>query len=406
MAKREPGYCFHKPSGQAYIRLAGKAIYLGPYESEESRVKYNRIKAEWLVSRESAIIKHSRGQVTVAELCLAYLSFAAEYYGEESSEYQTLKYVMRPMHELYATLPAADFGVHEFRAARDWWLRTGNRARQYINTQMKRTTRIIKWAVGEGMIPASVHEAIKCVAPLRYGHTSAKEALPISPVDTSTVTKTIEHAPSIIADMINLQLLLGCRPGELVRLTPAMVDRTGDVWVIRLSQHKTAHRGKTRTLYAGKQSQAILVRYLLRDANKPLFSPAEVMESRRAERSARRITPPSCGNRRGTNVKARPNKQPGEAYTTQTYGKAIKYICKIAFPPPDEIKNDPEAVKRWNSDHSWAPNQLRHARATEIRSKYDLEHASSVLGHSDLFITQVYAERDQERALRVAREVG
>lgn len=26
---REPGYCLHKPTGQAYVRLGGKVIYLG-----------------------------------------------------------------------------------------------------------------------------------------------------------------------------------------------------------------------------------------------------------------------------------------------------------------------------------------------------------------------------------------
>lgn len=408
MGNREPGYCHHKPSGQAYIRLDGKPIYLGPYGTEESREKYNRVKAEWLVNRQATAVKHSKEArgATVAELCLAYLDYAAEYYGESSTEYANLKLAVRPLSELYATTPAAEFGVLEFRAVRDWWLKSGDRCRQYINRQMKRTIRIVKWGVGEAMVPPSVHEALKCVAPLREGKTTAKEAPPVLPVDAATVEATIAAAPPILADMIRVQLLLGCRPGELVRLTPAMFDRSGDVWEIRLKQHKTAHRGKVRTLYAGKKAQAILARYLLRGEDKPLFSPREATEIHRAEKEAKRKTRRSCGNRRGTNRKAKPKKQPGEQYTTQSYGQAIHATCRRAFPAPKEIKDDKAAVKRWHIAHRWAPNQLRHTRATEIRSKYDLEHASSVLGHSDLVITQVYAEQDRERALRVAREVG
>ncbi len=42
----------------------------------------------------------------------------------------------------------------------------------------------------------------------------------------------------------------------------------------------------------------------------------------------------------------------------------------------------------------WAPNRLRHARATEIRRTYGLEAAQVILGHAKADVTQVYAERD------------
>ena len=43
---REPGYCRHKPTNQAYVNLGGQVIYLGAYGSEESKERYNRLKAE------------------------------------------------------------------------------------------------------------------------------------------------------------------------------------------------------------------------------------------------------------------------------------------------------------------------------------------------------------------------
>ena len=51
---REPGYCLHKPTGQAYVRFDGKPFYLGEFGSEVSKERYNRLKAEWLVNRHSA----------------------------------------------------------------------------------------------------------------------------------------------------------------------------------------------------------------------------------------------------------------------------------------------------------------------------------------------------------------
>lgn len=47
---REPGYCRHKATNQAYVRLNGRVIYLGEYGSEKSKERYNRLTAEWLVN--------------------------------------------------------------------------------------------------------------------------------------------------------------------------------------------------------------------------------------------------------------------------------------------------------------------------------------------------------------------
>ena len=44
--------------------------------------------------------------------------------------------------------------------------------------------------------------------------------------------------------------------------------------------------------------------------------------------------------------------------------------------------------------------------ATEIRKRFGLEAAQTVLGHSKADVTQIYAERDHALAARVAREVG
>ena len=46
----------------------------------------------------------------------------------------------------------------------------------------------------------------------------------------------------------------------------------------------------------------------------------------------------------------------------RSYGRAIAGACKKAWPAPEEIRGDKEAVKAWDSEHRWSPNQLRHTR--------------------------------------------
>jgi site-specific recombinase XerC len=70
------------------------------------------------------------------------------------------------------------------------------------------------------------------------------------------------------------------------------------------------------------------------------------------------------------------------------------------------IADNQEALAKWLADHRWTPNQLRHSAATEIRRRFGLEAAQTVLGHSKADVTQVYAERDYALAANVARQIG
>ena len=52
--------------------------------------------------------------------------------------------------------------------------------------------------------------------------------------------------------MGRVQLLAGCRPNEVMRMTPRQIDRSGDVWRYQPIKHNNAWRAKTRTIYLGK----------------------------------------------------------------------------------------------------------------------------------------------------------
>ena len=46
-SQQVPAYQRHEASGQAVVKLGGRVVYLGPFGSDESRVRYRREVAEW-----------------------------------------------------------------------------------------------------------------------------------------------------------------------------------------------------------------------------------------------------------------------------------------------------------------------------------------------------------------------
>lgn len=49
-----PQHCHHKPTGQGYVRLNGKALYTGIWGSPESQREYDRLVQEWISGGRAA----------------------------------------------------------------------------------------------------------------------------------------------------------------------------------------------------------------------------------------------------------------------------------------------------------------------------------------------------------------
>jgi integrase len=229
-----------------------------------------------------------------------------------------------------------------------------------------------------------------------------------------------------IAAMVDLQMLTGARCGELVIMRPIDLetDRGDGVWVYRPAVHKTEHLGKQREIFVGPRAQQVLAPFLTnRRVDQFMFSPAEAEEERRAVLTASRTTPMSCGNTVGSNRKQRPERRPGDCYTTESYYVAVRRTCDQAFPPPPHLRPQTgeskkafnqrmtaamrEELRRWQKDHRWFPYRLRHSAATQIRRAAGLEAAQLALGHASAAITDsVYAERDSTKVAEVMRRIG
>lgn len=398
-----PKYRRHRATGQAVVTLSGKDHYLGPYGSKASKVEYDRLIGEWLVAGRQT--KPSEGDgLTVTEVVAAYWQFAQGYYrkdGEPSGSLHGIKVALRLLRRHYGHTPACDFGPLALAALRQRLIDDGD-SRTYINDHMGRFRRVFKWAASQQLVPISVYQGLTTVTGLRKGRSAARETEPIGPVSDELVELTAAHMPPVIADMVRFQRATGARPAEICMIRPTDIDRTKETWSYRPKRHKTEHHGRPRVVFIGPRGQEILRPYLLRDAESYCFSPAESEANRKSELRARRKTKvqPSQQDR----SKSAPRLQPGDRYTTCSYRRAIHRACEAANRAAH--KANPEIALDEVLVPCWSPNRLRHSAATEIRAKFGLEAAATVLGHVKADVTQLYAERDLAKAASVMREVG
>jgi integrase len=355
-----PTYGLHKPTGQARCYVNGKTVYLGKYGSEESRIRFGEIVGK-LVSGQifDPIARTKSGSTTcgesedpgpsVAELCVVFLTHAETHYvknGKQTSEVHILKSAMSPLKELYGMLPAKDFGPLALKAVRAKMIESGW-CRGTINAAMSRIRRIFKHAIANELIEPSVLQKLQAVAPLLAGRTEAHDNAPRTAVSDKDINRVRKEVSTLIKDLIDIQRLVGARSGELLKLTSGILDRTGDVWVAELSDHKTRHHGQSRTLYFGPKAQLILKKYLSADPNKRLFK-----------------------------------------ITGAAYRRAITRAC-------DRLK-----IERW------VPHQLRHTNADTVREEFGLEHTQAVLGHAKANMSEHYAKASGKKAAEVARRIG
>lgn len=383
-----PNYCRHRATDQACVTLSGSRIYLGRYGTAASKAAYDRVVGEWIAG--GRMVTESPGCIPLSRLMVLYLKFAESHYqknGTPTSEVLGIKAALRFL-KSYMKEPADTFGPLALKAIRNKMVESGL-ARTTVNRGIDKIRRMFRWGASEQLVSPDIATALGMVEGLRAGKTKARETAPVLPVDDATVEATLLHLPAVVADLVRLQRLCGMRPAEVCMMRPVDIDRSGEVWIYRPQHHKTEHHGRRREVAIGPQGQAVLLRYLARAADAYCFSPADSEAKRRAERHANRKTRLSCGNTPGDNVKAKPKRKPSAAgYPVAAYRRAITRACEKHDIP------------------HWAPNQLRHAAATEIRKAFGLEDAQVVLGHAKANMTERYAEQDRKRAIEIAAKIG
>jgi integrase len=375
---------------------------LGPYDSEESHQEYHRLLTEWRTAGRR-LPDQAAGDVTVAELLAAFWDHAAEHYrrpdGTHTSEMGNFKLAFRPLVAMYAHTSAAAFSPKALQAVRARMVE-GGAARRTINKWVNRVRHVFKWGTYQELVPVTVYQSLQTVPALAAGRSAARETDPVKPVADDHVDPILPFLRPQTRAVVQLLRLTGMRPGEAVQVRPIDLDRSGPVWLYRPEQHKKRWRGLNRVVPIGPRGQVILSPFLTgRPPAAFVFSPREAVRGLWDEQRALRRSKvyPSQVRDQAARLAAF-----GEFYTVGQLDTAIRRA----------IERENARRERWAGQGGydpvphWSANQLRHAHGTKVNRLYGLEAAQVALGHERADVTQVYAERDLERAKQIAAAVG
>lgn len=434
---RIPSYRLHKASGQAVIEYGGEVHYLGKHGSAKSKQKYREHVAKWSAR---ANVPAQQQQPTpdspplIKGLILRYWTeHVTTYYvkhGKPTSEQSGIKAALKKLRRLFGDVDAAEFDELKLETYRDELIEDGLRVTT-INQHVGRLRRMFRWGAKKKLVPAAVWQQLLTVENLKTGRTKAKPPRGVKPVDDEVIERTLPHLSDVVAAMVRLQRLTGCRPTEVCLIRPCDIERPArdpqqrldfgaqpeaEVWIYRPGRHKTEHHGRERRIYLGPKAQAVLQPWLNRDSEAYCFSPREATTAEACGEPAETLPFMQAAPRLGRR---------GACYNKDSYRHAIIYgLCKLAqslghkLPAAPAIagKRKDEKKAKWRPPkREWFesvgiayfhPNQIRHTAATKLRSKYDLEAAGTVLGHEKMSVTEVYAERDFARAEQIMRESG
>lgn len=360
MQKKVPAYTLHKSSGRARVRIDGRDIYLGLYGSEGSRVRYDEEIARWQ-RRQFRPLRH----VAIGHLTIAYLQRCEEYYvkdGEPTSEVDAIKLALKYLNRSHRQHQVADFTPMMLEAVREKMI-AANYVRDSINRHVGRIVRCFKWGVSRGLVPVDVYQSLTTLEGLREGRSKARESVPVPPAPDSDVFAIKGVLPNPLWGAVRFQMLTAARPGEALAVRLCDIDRSGEVWVYRPVRWKTRHHGKSRLILIGPQAQELIREFTtFADPEAYLFA-----------------VPGSRG------------KSP---YKRHSYTVAVRRACTKA------------------KVSIWKPNQLRHSAATNIRAAAmsntaaGVEISKTILGHSEIRMTEIYAERDLSAAREVIARIG
>ncbi len=381
---KTPKLRYHKPSSRYYYVFEGQYFYLGR-DQAEAEIQYHRAMLE--LSQTGTIAQtNDEDGLFICELIERYILDRTEFYGKDSKAFERGVAAMRYLNKGFGHYQVSQFGMTELRRLREMMMEKTEKGRlicrNEINRLMREVARFWKWGASMELAPAELFAKCQTLEPLKRGHCKAPERAPVTVVPMKSIDAVKRLVNASVRALIDLQLLTGARPGELVGLRAADIDRSGPVWVARLTEHKTAHRGKVRALYFGPKAQAVLKPFILkRNEDEYLFSPWDFVEERVAASATHRRPDQAPSPKKG-------ERTIGDHYDVHAYRQAITRACVAAGVP------------------HWHPHQLRHTAATEMRAAYGVEAARATLGHAHLSATEIYAEVDAQIAAKIAAERG
>lgn len=365
MPRRKPGWVpaltHLKDRGQGRVRFPGLAdVYLGKCgewpaneaNAPESILRaYRHEVAQWLLERAIVRPERSSGPFSCADVASGYVK---SLFGRSSCP--TAERALRPVVDLFGRLPAGQFNAPRFVEVRAAHLSRGMAPRA-VNDYMGKVRTAFRWAARpeRGWCPAAVAVELSLVRPL-----IDEDDVPVGPAPPADVEAVLPFLPLVCRAMLELQVLTGMRPGELVRMKPGDLDRGEPCWLYRPEVYKTRRSARVRAqggrkIWLGPRAQALLVPWLEGKADEaPVF----------------------------------PNRF-GGFFGTPGYLMAIRRACKRAGVP------------------RFVPRQVRHTALTAVEAAFgNLDYAQAVAGHSGPEMTRRYAKAQDNLAQEAMKRMG
>jgi 2-keto-4-pentenoate hydratase len=117
--------------------------------------------AEWLANGRQVRSRCGASGLTVNELIVAYLTHADAYCvknNQATAEPGNIRLALRPLHALYGSTVAAEFGPLALKTVRQAYIDAGL-CRNEFNKRTRHIVRLFNWAMSDELVPPPVHHA-------------------------------------------------------------------------------------------------------------------------------------------------------------------------------------------------------------------------------------------------------
>jgi integrase len=383
------------------VYIGKKKIMLGRTGTPEADAAFRKLQIQILTDPTFASLKPE--QVTVDNLCLAYLKYAKE---TDPDHFFGIKTAVEILLKQFTGQTVDVLDTRHFLVLQDLFVQHGV-SRQYCNTLMNYVRAMLKWGILRKLVPHQVYVEAKFIPPLRKGKTRAYEKPPRQDVPDEVINRTLPHLLPTIRDMVQVQLWASMRPSEVFRMKPGEIDteyKTDDgvvIWMYAPGVHKSTWRAKNkageyfRIIPLGKPEQDILAPRLVGKADTDyIFSPKDTVKERIERDATKRKSKmqPSQVKRKEQSAK-KPKRRDRDSYDRNSYNRAIQRSIVAA----NKHLPDDEQIP------AWSPYQLRHAAITDIvQQTGSLDTARAVAGQKSISVTQGYNHADVKIAIEQA----
>lgn len=317
------------------------------------------------------------GSLPVVELVDRYLAARRFEDGEKwwADNGSTLTYTLKKQFcELNGTVLAGDVGPATLLAFQRHLCglrrKDGVTSRLTVKSVNEKVTAVVaafSWAVSEELVPGGLAAALREVSSKRAvkkGRPGMRVGVSVSAPAQEWIDAIMPYYSKTLAIMVKLGVILGTRPKELIGLRVGDIDRSETPWRAHLAKHKTASKGKARTILFPPAARTLLEPLLLRPAGRLLFTDPD-----------------------------------GQPWTTRSWSAAMKKAWRRC--------NAARKAKGLDPVPWWRPRSTRHLASERLRDEFDVEVAAAILGHTTAEMTEKhYAGPALKKAAEAIERVG